>query len=157
MPNLSNTNASFHPSTRVVSFSPTSTLILIDYPSLEDKKSLWYSKEDFDMFKLVLARDISNCSELIEDATSGLLSDDDSLHCIGLESFVSRGMAQHIAHVKKNHLYRILFEQARQRYLNAYNADALARVSTISSRWSRRRSRAIAVRLMVPSGGRNVG
>eukprot|EP00804_Cyclotella_cryptica_P024146 CCRYP_015576-RA/>CCRYP_015576-RA protein AED:0.46 eAED:0.46 QI:0/-1/0/1/-1/1/1/0/154 len=135
-------------SSRIVRFSPTSLMIVIAYPTLEEKKARWYSTEELSNFKHVLSHDVSKCFGMVDEARLGLLSKDDVMHSIGLESFLAQGLTNYICLMKKVHLHRVLIEQALQTNLNAYSAEELAHASVISSHWSRRRSYAIAVRLM---------
>lgn len=137
---------------RLVSFSCTSLMTIIGYPTPEEKKYMWYSHEDLEGFKRVLAQDISKCSQMVNGATSDLLTEHDLLHSMGLESFLQQDVTKRIIRMRKAHLQRILFEQDRQRILNTYSVEEIARLSAISSGWSMRRSHAIAVLHMKHSG-----
>ncbi|KAL3788537.1 hypothetical protein HJC23_006575 [Cyclotella cryptica] len=102
-------------------------------------EAMWYSKEDLDTFKYALKHDIAKCSGILDDARFGFM---------GLESFLTEGLIKHIVLMRKAHVCAILIEQARQRDSNVKSVEKLARLSAISSRWSRQRSHAIAVRHM---------
>ena len=133
---------------KVVSFSHTSLMTIVDYPTPDEKKAMWYSNEDLETFKHDLHRDVGKCYKILDVTNFHMLSKDDFLHFIGLESFIAQGLIRQICVMKKVHRCRILIEQARQRNFNVYSFEELARVSAIGSIWSRRRSHAIAVEHM---------
>ncbi|KAL3788536.1 hypothetical protein HJC23_006574 [Cyclotella cryptica] len=130
---------------KTVSFSPMSTMAVIEYPSPKEKNATWYSEKELGSFKIVLKSDVAKCSQMLNESRFGFLSQDDAVDALGLESFLNRGLTKHIFWMKKVHLHTVLNEQARQRYLSAYSVEELAHSSVISSTWSRKRSHLIAV------------
>lgn len=120
-------------------------MTIIDYPTPEEKKSMWYSHEDLEGFKRVLAQDVSKFSQMVKGATFDSLTKHDLLHSMGLETFLQQDFTKRVLRMRKAHLLRILIEQDRQRTFNTNNVEDIARLSAISSCRSMRRSHAIAV------------
>jgi hypothetical protein len=133
-----------------VSFSPTSQLCFIPRSTPKQNAKKWYSSQERDQFKRMLAYNIAQCSAMLSLRTrcSKPPSEDEMIQCLGIESMLTRGIAEHVMQTKRNHWNKILHEQARQRHYNSYDQVALACLSYTSSQESRVRSYKIAVRLM---------
>ncbi|KAL3785616.1 hypothetical protein HJC23_004764 [Cyclotella cryptica] len=137
-----------------VSFSVTSQLKFMHYPSPMETYARWYDKDDSVRFRKVRVRDVMKCSTLViaKKEQNSRLSEEDRVQFIGLEQDVSYNLKQNIHRIikiRKSHVYRVLMEQERQRLFHDCCGEKLAHVSETSSKCSR----AFAHRLAVSSMG----
>lgn len=133
-----------------VSFSPMSRVAHIDRPTRDEKKDIWYSRQDKEIFKHIFSYDISHCSQMLmaKAAAGEPLSEEEMIECVGLESVISRNIAERVMKMKRMHVDMILSEQKLQKNFRVHDEVKLARTSDKSSQESRTRSYKIAVRLM---------
>lgn len=76
---------------------------------------------------------------------SDKISASDLSACVGLEVFLSPGLAKRARDKRAIHTKAISEEQFRQIEVNIWDDDRLSRISERSSRWSRERSHGIAL------------
>ena len=129
---------------RLVRFSPTSQLALINYPSKEENALKWDSRKDRALFRTefasdryVMARTLA--TQPMESATHEMI-----YKCLGLESVLSLEVAERVFEQRRRHVMAILIEQARQYAQCAWDDELLSRVSEESTRWSRERAHQVA-------------
>lgn len=67
------------------------------------------------------------------------------LQCIGIEAFLTDGLAQHIMQYKKEHIKAVLREQTRQIEQGHSNIEILSSVSESTSQWSKERAAKLAL------------
>ncbi|KAL3788266.1 hypothetical protein HJC23_011898 [Cyclotella cryptica] len=135
---------------KTVRFSDTAEIRHVSYPTAEEKQERWYYLEDVCKFKMILAHDIHRSSRmLISRSEQGVgISEDERDMCIGIEHLLSRdvkGRILALSTMRKNHLYIVLIEQARQKHFQMNSVDEMERVSTTSSHIARQRSHKIAI------------
>lgn len=66
-------------SIKIVRFSHTSLMTIIDYPTPDEKKAMWYSHEDLDIFKRVVNNDVVKCRGILDVTRFDMLSENDFL------------------------------------------------------------------------------
>ena len=125
-------------SPKVVSFSKYSEVTLIPKEDIYTSKK-WYSPNDRDQFYQNLNEDIKRASRDIAQQ---------SLHhrkyeCVGIDVFLTEGLAKRLLETKRAHVHAVLSEQNRQRERGFCDMDKLADVSKKTS-WTRDRARTIA-------------
>ena len=137
-------------SPKVVTFSHFSELAYI--PKDHDPKK-WHSSEDMEGFRRALAVDVRRVSrELQEDFLRNLTSSASEharnpsrqYECLGIEMFVTEGLAKKIQDTRCAHVKAILNEQALQRRQGICDAEKLSSVSK-KSNWSAKRARIVAM------------
>ena len=132
---------------RAVSFSPTSQLFIIPQEST-NTNSMFYSREDVDIFRHILRHDIQQMRRLF--ASREAVSTRGFYSCIGLEQFTSQEVLQRIMLARRAHIQAVLRVQEQQRLRRSSGADTdtdtdgIAMVSMVSSRWARLRAENIA-------------
>ena len=102
-------------SPKVVSFSKYSEVTLIPKEDIYTSKK-WYSPNDRDQFYQNLNEDIKRASRDIAQQ---------SLHhrkyeCVGIDVFLTEGLAKRLLETKRAHLHAVLSEQNRQREREAF-------------------------------------
>ena len=131
---------------RGVHFSTHNQLVNIPIPSSEENKARWHSSKSKKKFKKVLINDVRRMAEVLSSTSSDDdISTCDLNACVGIEIFLSHGLANLAREKRKMHTNSILNEQSRQQKINIRDDDRLSRVSERSSRWSRDRSHDLAV------------
>ena len=137
------TNSASNRSTnhRAVTFSETSHLV---YIHKDDDESKWYSSQERRVYQRELAIDIARMSREINDAPAGSISKDQLYKCVGIEMFLTQGLANRVTNVKQEHMDAVLAEQRLQNQRCICDADKLCKVSKKTSRWSRKRAQALA-------------
>ena len=65
--------------------------------------------------------------------------------CLGIEVFVTRGLARHIEETRRSHMDAVLSEQGRQNERGVYNAELLSSVSHKKTAWSKKRAETLAI------------
>ena len=129
---------------RGVHFSTHNEMEYIDVTSSEEKSARWYSSKDKRRFKKTLINEVRKMTEVLA-TPSHKISASDLSACVGLEVFLSQGLAKRIRDKRDMHTNAILEEQCRQIEVNIWDDDRLSRISEKSSRWSRGRSHDIAL------------
>lgn len=120
---------------------------IVDRPSADELLDRWYSPNDKHQFRKALqrtARKLANilASKADEDEE---MSVDELVECVGMEAFLSKGLARHMHEKRKKHSYSVLGEYCCQQQLGVRDDDRLAKVSKLSSKWSRTRAHDVAV------------
>lgn len=133
-----------------VSFSKYSSMALIDQPTQEEKADLFYNRQDNEIFRQVMLCESALCGGLIrmKIMNGELLTGDDMIGCVGLESFVARHVSKDVAQKKRAHILSVLEEYNRQVRVGYYDAEELARISGITSFELKARSHKIALGAM---------
>jgi hypothetical protein len=122
---------------------------LMPYPTREENKAKWYSKQDEAKFKRRRWHDVAKYSAMllqgnIEDE---LTQKEKLIKCIGLENLLSYDTAQkaqEVASARESHSNVVLNVQELQRTLDIYCPVDISRMSMASSRSARQRAYKIA-------------
>ena len=130
-----------HGTVKAVRFSTTSEMIIIERPTKRDNRNKSYKWDDYEYFKRLRANDVVYCSNLYiyKKSVGEDLSLEDVCNFTGLEFFLSRnvpGRFRAISQAKEQHSNRVLNEHERQlqrQRTNKYSAEAVARLSEMSS------------------------
>ena len=137
-------------SPKVVTFSHFSELAYI--PKDHDPKK-WHSSEDMEGFRRALAVDVRSVSrDLVGDFLRNPSSSTSEharnpsrqYECLGIEMFVTEGLAKKIQDTRRAHVKAVLDEQALQRQQGICDAKKLSSVSKRSN-WSEKRARIVAM------------
>ena len=130
---------------RAVTFSQFSELAFIPKDDIESK---WYSKQETHGFRRALVRDAKQMSRQIEDAPADAMITLEQLYeCIGIEVYVTKGLAKDVAKTRRAHVDAVLSEQSlqkRQGVCDLCDIEKLASVSKTRSRWTEVRARKLA-------------
>ena len=138
---------------KTVRFYPKCDGLFIRYPSAEEKKERWYSKEEETQMKSDRMRDAVACSHLLYGGSVGrecrdmINKKDFLICCTGLDRLMSDDIPQRLDSIvqeRKDHVDTVLDEQERQSQRNAQSIVDLARVSKMSSKVSRKRACQVA-------------
>lgn len=138
---------------KTVRFNPKCDGLFIRYPSAEENKERWYSKEDEMRMKSERTRDAVACSYLLFGGSVGrecqaiVKTRDFLICCTGLDRFMCTNVPQRFETIERErmeHVDAVLEEQKKQRQRNARSIFNLARVSKVSSRMSRKQARRVA-------------
>ena len=123
-----------------VHFKKQGSMKLVKPLSRDDKRSMCYSHDEYDIFKRKFVRDACNVSRKI---LLGEYKDDDKIRSVvGLEKVLAGRM---IKERQVKHVRTILCEQELQDMRGVTDVEALSRLSYSSSEWSRRRAHNLAV------------
>ena len=128
---------------RSVTFSP---ICDVAYVAKEDNPSKkWYSSKDKKYFRRALLRDGKQLSVMVEDLPAeAVLTPDQLLECLGIEIFVTRGLAEHVMQMRHAHIATVLSEHARQEHQGVCNVKRLSSVSKVTSRFLKERAKKLA-------------
>ena len=118
-----------------VHFKKQSSMNLVKPLSRDDKRSMCYSHDEYDIFKRKLVRDALKI-------LLGEYKDDDKIRSVGLEKVMAGRL---IKETQVKHVRTILREQELQDMRGVTDVEALSRLSYSSSEWSRRRAHNLAV------------
>lgn len=133
------------PNRNAVTFSEFSNLAVITQERA-GAKSAWYSSEDRTRFSRQVTRDARQISRYIDSTTADDVMTPEQLYeCVGIEMFISRGLAGHIKDTRRRHTETVLREQRRQlQQGGSYDIEKLRRASEKSSHWSKERAMKLA-------------
>ncbi len=73
------------------------------------------------------------------------MSANELINCVGLEAFLSQGLARHMQEKRTKHLYLVLAEYCYQQELGVSDDDHLARVLETNLEWARKRANNVGV------------
>jgi len=126
-----------------VSFSRYSQLALIPRRTDIEECQLWYTDQEKREIRRALVRDPLRMSAVVDRA--GTTIDLDQLHeCVGIETYMTRGLARMVVDVRRSNIEAVLAEQRRQAERGVRDEDAISTVSRKHSKWSRDRARKLA-------------
>lgn len=109
-------------------------------------KSKWFSKQERAQFRKSLIRDSERMLKEFEDAPEDdFISRDQLLACVGIEMFVSKGLAGYVKERRREHIAAVLSEHRQQEEEGIHDAEKLACVSKSKSKWARDRARKLGV------------
>ena len=128
-------------STKRVTFSPFSELAFIPKDQAESK---WYCGQEMDHLRQELLQDAKRMSREMNSTSPGSIGPDQLYDCLGLEMFVTPGMARRVADEKQAHVRRVLHEQRLQAGQGILDVRKLARVAE-KSQWTRVRAQKLAL------------
>ncbi len=117
----------------------------IDKPSLEEFDVRWYQKKDKKRFKKAIMQDTKRMAEILASASGEEISSDVLTSCVGIELFLSPGLARRAKEKRMLHSHIILEEISRQEELNIEDDKRIRKLSERSSKWSRERAHDLAV------------
>jgi hypothetical protein len=131
-----------------VRFDPHIEGRFIEYPSSREKIKMWYSDEDYLLFKRKMGRDAAICSSLFADLAENGNKDNRTvemllIHCIGVNHLISRDVSQRVQDIRairKNHALVVLKEQYRQVLSSVPSVETLAAASAESSKACRNKA-----------------
>ncbi|KAL7462409.1 hypothetical protein ACHAXS_002786 [Conticribra weissflogii] len=130
---------------RRVRFSTKNRMKNIDKPSLEEFDVRWYQKKDKKRFKKAIMQDTKRMAEILASASGEEISSDVLTSCVGIELFLSPGLARRAKEKRMLHSQIILEEISRQEELNIEDDKRIRKLSERSSKWSRERAHDLAV------------
>lgn len=130
---------------RRVRFSTTNRIKQIDKPSVEEFDVRWYQKKDKKRFKRAIVQDTQRMAEILASASGEEISSDVLNCCVGIELFLSPGLARRAKEKRMLHSQIVLEEIARQEELNIDDERRIRKLSERSSKWSRERAHDLAV------------
>ncbi len=119
---------------RTVTFSEFSELFYYHIPCDYDKSATWYSSNDRRGFRQTLIDNARHASREINDLQHGdVLTHEQQSKCIGIEIFLSYGVARCAQQAKRAHIAAILLEQRTQKQNGILDIERLSMVSQIRS------------------------
>ena len=142
---------------RRVTFANKSQGRYIKYPSSQEIRALWYTEDEIKAFRRQMLRDAVKCSIKMADCFSNAPQNLASQDYVGLEHLISRDVGERYQSLKvarREHAGIVLAEQKSQRRQRRNSIEDLARVSGMSSYWSRERSRKVGI-LVAAVGGKS--
>jgi hypothetical protein len=118
---------------QAVSFSEYSELYL--FPVVEqDISTTWYSSQDKQGFRRSIAASIRGVSREIEELPAGTpMTQEQLISCLGIDKFITMGVATSAAIARRAHIDAVLSEQMRQRQNGICDIDMLSNVSLMGS------------------------
>ena len=130
-PNIPDTK----PPRQTVTFSEFSELVYYHIPCDYDKSTTWYSSSDRCGFRQTLIENARHVSQEINDLQHGdILTHEQQSKCIGIEIFLSNGVARCAQQAKRAHIAAVLSEQRIQNQNGTVDIARLSMVSQIRSR-----------------------
>eukprot|EP01083_Nonionella_stella_P041668 112884_1 len=119
----------------------------VAYVAKEDTPSKkWYSARDKKRFHRSLLRDAKQMSTEVGDLpTEVTLTPEQLIECLGIEIFVTSGLAKYVLKTRNAHVAAVLSEQSHQEQQGVCNLQKLSSVSKAISRFSTERARKLAV------------
>ena len=121
-----------------VSFSATSTMVLMPPKSKQELASVWYSGEEKMHFKKMVLLNAAEVTSLLESSRPDDLTDEVVCNTVGMENFLNPRLMRMTKLEKQRHAQSIVFAQAR------CDPDLLSQFSQRSSQRSRERAHARA-------------
>ena len=128
---------------RRVTFATKSQGLYIRYPSAREIRARWYTEDEQKTFRRKMLRDAVKSSLRMEDCFSNAPQDLAFQDYVGLDHLISRDVGERYQALKaarKEHAKIVLAEQKAQRLQGKNSVEDLARVSGMSSYWSRERA-----------------
>ena len=123
-------------STREVTFSQSSQLAFIPEDNAESK---WYSTQEKQKHQEELIRDVRRMRNEINrwqyeslinsSSPSNNITSEQLIKCIGIEAFVTQGLAMNLVKRKRAHVLAVLTEQGLQKQQGIHDAKNLGDVS----------------------------
>ena len=124
-------------SAKAVSFSDVSFVAII--PKADEASScLWYTQEDFEIFKDALRSDTRRMRDIVHSCTDDRMLTQDDIDAInGIENLISKpSVARRMLTARRRHESTILTLSGR----NLLSVEYLAMISVKSSQWARDRA-----------------
>lgn len=103
------------------------------------------SHKDKRRFKKDLMKDTRKMTSILASTDGDSITAADLNACVGIELFLSAGLAIRSKEKRIMHSNAILGEHFRQREMGVQDDVRLAKVSKLSSKWSRERAHGLAV------------
>mmetsp|Transcript_25906 Transcript_25906/g.52684 ORF Transcript_25906/g.52684 Transcript_25906/m.52684 type:complete len:192 (+) Transcript_25906:157-732(+) len=130
-----------------VRFADRIDIQIADRPSCDELLDRWYSPSDKHKFRKALQRTARKLATILASKVEEdkEMSVDELIECVGMEAFLSKGFARLMHEKRKKHSFSVLGEYCHQQQLGVRDDDHLAKVSKLSSKWSRERARNVAV------------
>ena len=125
-----------------VTFSQYSQLAFVPR---DDAESKWFSSQEKRSNREELIQDTRHMMKEINSTPPNSITAEQLCNCIGIEVFVTQGLAAHVEKGKRTHVQAVLAAQRLQRQQGIYNADMLCDVAKKTSRSSRNRAWKLAV------------
>lgn len=127
---------------RAVTFSRFSELAFI--PKDDNSSNNWYSSKDNLSFRQALVKDARRMSREIQGAPLDAKILRENLYgCVGIEKFVTKGLAREIQETRRAHVNAVLSEQSLQRQQGVCDIEKLSSVSN-KTQWTKERARILA-------------
>lgn len=95
-------------------------------------------------FYQTLIRDARRMSREMNNTPIGAIIPEQLYECVGIEVFVTQGLAMHVAEKKRMHIDAVLSEQRLQEENGVCDIETLSSVSKNGSQWHRNRARKLA-------------
>lgn len=131
---------------RTVTFAENSDLVYYPIPIGQDKSTTWYSSKDRHSFRQTMIHDVWNASQEINHLRSGdILTYEQLSECMGIEMFLSNGVARCAHQARRAHIAAVLSEQRIQQESGICDIARLSSVSTNRSFQTVERARKLAV------------
>lgn len=139
----SSSPSSSSPKGKTVTFSQYSQLAVV--PRAEFPDSCWYSPKDKTRFHRTVAKDVMRMMQVIEDTPADAKFTPEQLYeFVGIEIFVTKGMAGYVAAARRAHVRAVLAQQHRQWRQGKCSPEDLAQVSKMMSAKSEERAQKLA-------------
>ena len=91
-----------------------------------------------------MIRDAMRISREINNTPIEAITPEQLYECVGIEVFVTQGLAVYVAEKKRAHVDDVLSEQTLQEYNGICDIEKLSSVSKNGSRWHRSRAQKLA-------------
>ena len=131
-----------HTKPRAVTFSQFSELAFITKDVIQSKK--WYTKQENHRFRQTMIGDARRMSGEINNTPVEAITPEQLYECVGIEVFITQGLAMHVAEKKRAHIDAVLSEQMLQEDNGICDIEKLSSVSKNGSRWHRSRAQKLA-------------
>ena len=132
---------------RAVSFSEMSEMRLV-FNCRGYLASAWYSNQEITGVRQAFVQDmrmmISELSDTPPEALTKHQLRQQLSKCIGMESFITEGLAERLTNRKLEHRNAVLLEQRLQQLQGITDIEKLARVSQMHSSYAEERARKLA-------------
>ena len=128
---------------KTVTFSQFSELGFI--PKDKESTRKWYTPQDTHHFRQVLAQDILSMKMKIQRMPQkAVLSPEDVYNCVGIEVFLTNGLALRMRDERFAHIDAVLLEQNLQRQNGTCYLEKLSAVSEKKTLWVKERAHNLA-------------
>lgn len=121
---------------RSVRFAVSNSICFIEDETKSENNIKWNSKLDFKTYRHTLKADVKKVVNILDSKPQGEVRYDDLIQCVGIETFLSESLFNHIMKRRTKHIRSVLKEQLRQEQQNISDASLLRCVSERSSKWS---------------------
>ena len=125
-----------------VTFSQYSSLVLIPKDDLHAKKN---SPQDEQHFRQELVQDARRMARILESTPAYNITPEQLYLCVGIEPFVTPGLALRIEDMRRKHIKAVLEEQRMQRQRGVCDIEKLSFMAQRTSHWARERAGKLAV------------